>query len=61
MYDSKVGQHLKIQEKAKAFNEKRMTSHWPNNIKLGGKTPQLANPMPTHINTLPDPQLVHKD
>lgn len=47
-----------IEKKQKAFNEKRMTSHWPNNIKLNGKVPQLyGNPMPTHINTLPDPQL----
>jgi ectoine hydroxylase-related dioxygenase (phytanoyl-CoA dioxygenase family) len=46
-----------LKKKQKAFNEKRMTSHWPHKVKLFPKTPRLySNPKPD-VTEVPDPNL----
>lgn len=44
-------------KKRKAFQEQRMTSHWPAAPKLFGKTPQHYGKGLPNVTALPDPQL----
>ena len=50
--DSKV-----LQNRKKAFDEKRLTSHWPNRFKLFPKTPRTYGGQVQEITALPDPVL----
>lgn len=49
--------NTKLTKKQKAFNEKRMTSHWPHKVTLFPKTPRLYNNTIPNISDIPDPVL----
>ncbi len=46
-----------LKKKKKAFEEKRMTSHWPEKSKLFAKKPRTYNKILPPISSIPDPVL----
>tara|TARA_B100002051_G_C16429532_1_gene483509 strand:+ start:465 stop:638 length:174 start_codon:yes stop_codon:yes gene_type:complete len=46
-----------IEKKRRAFQEKRMTSHWPAKPKLFAKSPQHYGAGLPQITPIPDPEL----
>lgn len=46
-----------LKKKIKAFEEKRMTSHWPNKVKLFPKMPRTYGVEVKEITELPNPEL----
>ena len=49
-----------LNKKRKAFENKRLTSHWPHKIKLFPKKPQTyGNPLPQNLQAFPDPILTN--
>lgn len=55
MVPRKWATNKQLEKKRKAFNELRMTSHWPVETRLNSKTPRTYGKELSNINQLPNP------
>jgi hypothetical protein len=57
MMPRKLSNPLNIKKKQKAFQEMRMTTHWPCKIKLFPKNPRTYGKVQQKSTKLPEPKL----
>ena len=57
LYAKKSGKRKTITKKRKAFNELRLTSHWPTKTKLFAKNPRTYGAELPEICQIPSPTL----